>query len=153
MPVLTDERVATLISSVTHKLLGIRFGLAPRGEIPSALSWRAAVIDIGERTLSVALSSDPRGCTALGAAFFDVTEAAVNIAIINDSLAELVNISAGQLKMALRIDKALGLPRIVEGPERPGSGRLRVIRLRGDNALEILVWITDHDSTKHGAAR
>lgn len=152
-PALTDERVATLVSGVTDKLIGLRFALAPRGEVPGSHCWRAAVLDVGDPTLTVALSSDQRGCTALGAAFFDVTTAAVNAAIINDSLAELVNITAGQLKMALRLDKALGLPRVVDRPERPSAGRWRVIRLRAEGALEILVWITENDSPKPGAVR
>lgn len=152
-PVLTDERLATLVSGVTHTLLGLRFALAPRGEVPGPHCWRAAVLDVGDRTFTVALSSDQRGCTALGAAFFDVTAAAVNASIMNDSLAELVNITAGQLKMALRIDKALGLPRIVDRPERPSAGRWRVIRLRAEGAVEILVWIAENDSQKPGAAR
>jgi len=153
VPALSDERVATLVSSVTQKLVGLRFALAPRGEIPGTHCWRAAVLEVGDRALGVALSSDQRGCTALGAALFELAAANVSPTIINDSLAELVNITAGQLKMALRIDKALGLPRVVDRPERPSAGRWRVIRLRGEGALEILVWITENDSPKHGAAR
>src|SRR5262249_54724092 len=72
VPALTDERVATLVPSVTQKLVGLRFALAPRGEIPGTHCWRAAVLEVGDRALGVALSSDQRGCTALGAALFEV---------------------------------------------------------------------------------
>jgi len=153
-PQLSDEHVAKIVSNVTQTMLGMRFGLVPIRDIPPTLCWRAALLDIGERSMTVALSSDKAGCTALGAALFACGADAVDASIVNDSLAELVNMTAGQIKGALMLDQALGLPRVLESQERMAStGRWRVIRLRTDSSVELLVWMTETDPKTHGAGK
>src|SRR5215831_1276245 len=118
MKTLTDEHVAKLVTNVTQSMLGIRFGVAPSRDAAPHLCWRAAVLDIGERSMSVALSSDQNGCAVLGSALFACATAAVDTSMMNDSLAELVNMTAGQIKGAMKLDQALGLPRVLEDQER-----------------------------------
>jgi hypothetical protein len=146
-PQLSDEQFAKIVTNVTQPMLGMKFAVAPSREITSALCWRAAFLDIGERSLTVALSSDERGCTALGAALFSCAADAVDSSIVNDSLAELVNMAAGQIKSAMMLDQALGLPRVQDGNERlNGKPGWRAVRLRTESSVELLVWITDNQA-------
>jgi hypothetical protein len=154
-PPLSDEHVAKLVSNVTQTMLGLRFGLAPLAEVSADLVWRAALLDIGDRSMSVALSSSQAGCTILGAALFACAAGAVDASMMNDSLAELVNMTAGQIKGALMLDHALGLPRVLESKERlDAAGCWRVIRLRG-GSVDLLVWMTEPDpkNKNHGAGK
>lgn len=146
-PRLSDEQFARIVTNVTQPMLGMKFAVAPSREITSALCWRAAFLDIGDRSVTVALSSDQRGCTALGAALFACAVDAVDSSIMNDSLAELVNMTAGQIKGAMMLDQALGLPRVQDGNERlNGTPGWRAVRLRTDASVELLVWISDNHS-------
>jgi hypothetical protein len=155
-PQLSDEQFARIVTNVTQPMLGMKFAVAPSREITTALCWRVAFLEIGDRSMTVALSSDQRGCTALGAALFACAAEAVDSSIMNDSLAELVNMTAGQIKGAMMLDHALGLPRVQEGSERlNGTPGWRTVRLRAESSVELLVWITDNlaKNQNHGAGK
>jgi hypothetical protein len=77
------------------------------------LAWRTAVLPIaGSRPLTVALSSDEKGCLALGAALFACEKSSVDQEMIDDTLRELVNMIGGQVRTAIAKDHCLGLARI-----------------------------------------
>jgi CheY-specific phosphatase CheX len=117
-PMPKAERLAALVSSVTETMLGISF--IPAGEVPAhpQLNWRTAIMLVpGPRPVSVGLSSDEPGCKKLAAAMFGCKPDAVDNAMVNDALGELVNMTAGLLKREMALDQALTVPQIVENKE------------------------------------
>jgi hypothetical protein len=112
MPVLPPiENVARSLSRVTTAMCGRTF--RPGTVVPSP--WRTVVLPIaGAFPLSIALSSDHRGCTVLAASMLCADEDDLELSTIDDSLRELLNMTAGQLKAELALDQALGLPRVVD---------------------------------------
>lgn len=136
--------LARVVTSVTRPMLGVSFTPDPADRPWVDLVWRAAVLSIdGERPLTVGLSSNEEGCAALGAAMFQVSRAEVSDDMLSDSLCELVNMTAGLLKSHMRLDQALGLPRITE-PGRPPvppppPGACAVV-LRAE-ALGLVLWV------------
>jgi hypothetical protein len=118
----SPEDLAKFVSYVLDVMLTLRCELV--GRRPSrdgdatrdhlnGLAWRTAVLQInGHRPMTVALSSDEQGCLALGAALFSCAKTAVDLEMIDDTLRELVNMIAGQVRSAVAKDHALGLARI-----------------------------------------
>lgn len=101
-------------------------GLTFRAVVPATKVelWRTAVIPIpGARPITVALSSDRRGCAALTSAMLGMEEDGLGVEMIDDFMRELVNMTAGQIKIELALDQALGLPRMMDGEELLSSRR------------------------------
>ena len=139
--------LAQLVSNVTQTMCGISFSAAA-GEAPSNdLCWRVATLPIkGERPLRVVLSSSRRGCTALGAALFGLEPETLDVSMLEDSLRELLNMAAGQIKGALALDQALGLPEIVAGGEGTSNCQRALqkgVVLRSQDDLGLLIWISE----------
>ena len=112
---LGTAEMARIVSQVTQPMLGITF--APAGDPVSAIgpSWKTAALPIqGGRPLTVAVSADEASGQALGARMFGAALHEVDGTMVADALCELVNMTAGLLKSALRIDQALGLPSMRE---------------------------------------
>ncbi len=111
---LASDRLAHSVSRVTSTMLGRRFRVIDPAT-PVA-RWRTVALAIpGARPITVALSSDRRGCAALAAAMLGMDEDGLDAAMIDDFLRELVNMTAGQIKRELALDQALGLPRMIDG--------------------------------------
>jgi hypothetical protein len=142
---LTDEKVAQIVSHVTETMAGLTFKVVRGAVFQPSLCSRTALLPIGRGELVVGLSSDDKGCTTIGAALFSCSLASVDRSMMNDSLSELVNMAAGQIKVALRVDKALGLPSIVESGDRPSAngGNLRIVHLSAKPGVDLLVWIIE----------
>lgn len=111
---LPSERLARSVTRVTSMMLGLTFrATVPQ---PQIALWRTVVLPIpGARPVSVALSSDRRSCAALASAMLGIEEDGLDVAAIDDFLRELVNMTAGQIKLDLALDQALGLPRVHDG--------------------------------------
>ncbi|MEO8840354.1 MAG: chemotaxis protein CheX [Kofleriaceae bacterium] len=78
--------------------------------------WRTAMLGIpGARPVTVAMSSDRAGCATLAAAMLKCEESDLDLAMIDDSMRELVNMTAGQIKAELSLDQPLGVPRVIDG--------------------------------------
>jgi hypothetical protein len=139
------DTLATLVSNVTKTMCGISFAPAEIDDRTRELCWRIATLSInGARPLRVALSSSEDGCAALGSALFSMPKDALDQAMIDDSLCEVLNMAAGQIKGALALDQALGLPKIVTAADLPADRALNegvVLRSRGSFGL--LIWITE----------
>lgn len=109
-----SERLAVLVSSVTQTMLGISFVPSLGAQAHPDPCWRTAVMLVdGAWPLTVGLSSSQQGCLALTAALFSCPPSAVDAAMIDDALCELVNMTAGLLKMEMALDQALSLPQVV----------------------------------------
>ena len=144
-PLPSSQQMASAVSRVTQTMLGLTF-VPDQGKRPDAgdaLVWRTALLPIeGQRPLTVGLSSDQHGCARLSAAMYSCPSDHVDDAMMNDSLRELVNMTAGLLKSVMAINQALGLPRIIVGSESPTvpAASPHVIRLKADS-LGLLLWI------------
>jgi CheY-specific phosphatase CheX len=111
---LVSDRIARSVSRVTATMLGLTFRVVVR-ETPVE-RWRTVILSIpGARPVTVALSSDRRGCAALTSAMLGMDEDGLDVDMIDDFMRELVNMTAGQLKIELALDQALGLPRVLDG--------------------------------------
>ena len=110
-PMPPRDALARAVSHVTSTMLG--FAVAPIDRPPAPLMWRTAALSIpGPQPVSVALSSNESGCAALGAAMFACPYEELDPSMIDDSLCELVNMTAGQIRLLMALDQALGLPRV-----------------------------------------
>ena len=139
----TPDRLARLVSNVTETMLGISFraDVARQARVP--LICRTATLRIpGARPLTVGLSSDAAGCVALGAALFAAEAGSVDQEMIDDSLRELVNMTAGLLKTLLGLDQLLGLPRIVEAALEPELKGSHTVVLRAEQ-LGLVLWVAE----------
>ncbi len=137
--------MAELVSGVT-KTLGLTFVPDSSSGPWSSLVWRTAVLTIpGDRPLTIGLSSNERGCAALSAAMFSCAPDTVDVAMINDALCELVNMTAGLLKSRMALKQALGLPKIVHGSDAPymapSRGRHSVVLCAQDVGL--VLWVIE----------
>lgn len=95
-------------------MLGLTFRVV--NSPPKVELWRTALLAIpGVRPITVALSSDRRGCAALASAMLGLDEDRLGVEAIEDFMRELVNMAAGQIKRELALDQALGLPRLLDG--------------------------------------
>ena len=140
--------LATLVSNVTQPMCGISFEPSEPQLPTPALYWRVANLAIkGTHSLRVTLSSDQPGCKALGAALFSIPIADVDSSMIDDSLCELLNMAAGQIKSALGLDQALGLPRIVPSDSLPGpqAGEPGAVILRSQGAVGLVIAVRAAD--------
>ena len=141
--------LAAIVSNVTETMCGISFEPAPPEAATRALCWKIAWLPIkGERPIRVALSSDHAGCTALGSALFSCPPETLDGSMLDDSLCELLNMAAGQIKGTLLLDQTLGLPKILTGDElsEQTESVLRhgtVLQSRG--TVHILIWISEGD--------
>jgi hypothetical protein len=141
------QTLANLVSRVTHTMCGITF--VPTTEEPApGLFWRTATLPIeGARPLRISISSDRPGCGALGAALYSIPAESLDDAMIDDSLCELLNMAAGQIKRFVVPDQALGLPRIARDAELSEAARRALVRagmlLRSRGKIDLLICIED----------
>ena len=140
-----SEKMAELVSGVTQTMLGLTF-VPDEAVGHQKLSWRTAVLPIaGAHPITVGLSSDETGCSKLASAMFSCPAADVDASMMNDSLCELVNMTAGLLKSAMSLNQALGLPKILAGTDAPGvpqekPGSPHVVVLKAE-ACGLVLWI------------
>ena len=147
-PLVPDpQTLATLVSNVTQTMCGFSFSPTSGDPPPPEVCWRLVSLSIGgARPLRVVLSSSQRGCIALGSALFAVPPAELDAEMIDDSLRELLNMAAGQIKGALAIDQALGLPKVLTEPDlsvRAADALKQGVLLRSEDDLGLLIWISE----------
>jgi len=145
MPTLPPpDKMAAVVSGVTETMLGLTFRPDPQDAPWAHLVWRAAVLPIpGAFPLTVGLSSDKPGCETLGSKMFQVSLAEVSDDMLSDSLCELVNMTAGLLKSHLKLEQALGLPKVMpenQLPVSPPPQDSNRIVLRADH-LGLVLWV------------
>jgi len=142
LPAVTDllpsDRLARSVSRVTATMLGLTF----RAVVPATKVelWRTAVLPIpGARPITVALSSDRRGCAALASAMLGMDEDGLGVEMIDDFMRELVNMTAGQIKIELALDQALGLPRMIDGEELLSSQQAWAHHVLDSDSINLVV--------------
>lgn len=142
----SPDSLASMVNSVTTTMMNVKFGLVAIPQLTNP--FRRAVLPIpGDVPVSVVVTGDESSCQALGARLFSVTPAEVDITMMEDTLRELANITAGQVKRAMALDSALGLPRIVIGSApwaEAMSGQQQIV-LRAESAdIHLEVQIATH---------
>lgn len=115
-PVPNPETLAAMVTKVTQTMFGMTFSLDTNAPAVTpwkqAPVWRMVLLPItGARPITVALAADDAGGTHLCKAMFACDD--VDAGMVEDSLGELVNIIAGQVKGAMGLDQKLGLPKVV----------------------------------------
>jgi len=144
------QTLATLVSTVTETMCGISFEPAKEVRQIDPTAWRLAILPInGKRNIQVLLSSDQASGVGLGAALLGFPADQLDPSMVDDSLCELLNMAAGQIKSALSIDQALGLPKIITGSEGQGlyaAARANGILLRSRGPLDLLIWVSEDAS-------
>jgi hypothetical protein len=138
------KRLADLVSGVTHTMFGISFSLdgAEADPFEEEPAWRTVALQIaGRRHLTVAIASDRSGGAALGGVMFSCPAADVDASMVDDSLSELVNIVAGQVKSSMGLDEPLGLPSVMETPQDVHAEAWRSATLRRDGGEAVRVWV------------
>jgi hypothetical protein len=138
------EALAEIVTRVTETMFGMSFALTDlaaeqRVAVPS---WRTVVLPIpGQRPLSVAIASDEASGQTLSSAMFECPAAEVDLSMVEDSLCELVNIVAGQVKCVMGVDDALGLPKMLD----TADGAIDPLTWRGATMRgcrgEVMVWV------------
>lgn len=126
-------------------MLGIAFRPADPDVPARHPKWRTALLPIpGARPVTIGLSSDQASCQALCAKMFSCGADSVDDEMVDDSLRELTNMTAGLVKTALALDQALGLPKIVSSelaPE-PNGAPANSVWLKADK-LGLFLWIRE----------
>ena len=151
MPALLGpEELAALVSKVTEAMCQTTFvpdDPLARGE---SLYHQMVMIPLrGEKDIVVVVSFDERGGRALGAAFFGCAERDLTQSMIDDVIAELLNMVAGQISGATSFTYSLGIPRRTNIAEfAPGSGLEldEAILLRGEGRADLRLWILQTSS-------
>jgi hypothetical protein len=141
------ETLATLVSNVTRTMCGVVFvpgDAMARGE---SICRQMVMIPLyGDPNITVVVSSDTQGSRALGAAFFGRKPAEVTPQMINDAIAELLNMVAAQISTALGSSHTLGLPTRTNLTEIAAGGGLRLADaalLHSEGAIDLGLWILE----------
>ena len=139
-PVPSAETLAAMVTKVTQTMFGMSFNLEDRQAPAPWLNvpvWRMVLLPItGARPITVALAADDAGGTHLCKAMFACED--VDAAMVDDSLSELVNIIAGQVKGAMGLDQKLGLPKVTLGAAKGDGWRGATLH---SGAKEVRVWV------------
>jgi len=124
LPALPDpESLAKLVSSVTGTMFGFSFIPAEAKERGESVCFRMVLMTIaGPRKIHIVLSSDSYGSAALAAGLFGCSAKDLSRQIIDDAIAELLNMVAGQVIRAMNLDQAIGLPRVTSLAEFTALG-------------------------------
>jgi hypothetical protein len=148
MPHLPDpQTLAKLVSNVTQTMCGFSFGVVDPSQGASIACWRMAVLNvIGKSPWSVSLFSDHNGCSRLGAALFQCEIGTLDDGMLEDSLCELLNMAAGQIKGLLSTEELLGLPKITLPSELSPQSHAAFrdgILLRSQDSVNLMMWISE----------
>lgn len=147
--------LAQLVTSVTETMCGITF-VPAESNTPSPDCYRMALLPItGVRQLEVTLFSDRTSCESLGSSLFSVAREDIDTSMIEDSLRELLNMAAGQIKQAVAPDHTLGLPKLIAEDdlgENHRRARDAGVLLKTVGPVQLFIWITEQDGALKEAA-
>jgi hypothetical protein len=109
---LTHTRLTEFVNHISGTILAIPLALEGPAPNPEENLFLTALMSIaGSPPLSVALSSDLRGCQHLAAAMFGCAVENTDFAMVEDALKELVNITTGLIARDIAFDKPLTIAR------------------------------------------
>jgi hypothetical protein len=141
--------LANMVSETTQMMFGISLvfgGDCPPG-LPDVGDGHTIIVPlIGDPLYLVTAKSSAVGGLALATMMFECAPGEANAAMIEDSLRELTNILAGQLKSFIAQEHQIGLPsRLEDDTTLAGSSRWAGARLQiGAQAAEVDVAVAEY---------
>jgi hypothetical protein len=148
--------LAALVSGVTRTMCGTNFVPAgdplARGESLCGTMFLLPLA--GERKISIVLACDERAGRALSRALLHIGPDEVTRELIDEAIRELLNMIAGKVTAALRIDQALGLPRRTTLAEICSGGLAMddTVLLSSQGQINLRLWVFEqgaqHDDAK-----
>jgi len=154
---LPDAReLALLVSNVTGPMCGKTFAAADDRARGQSICGRMFLLPIqGKRDINIILSSDKAGSEALGAAMFGRPPQQLTRGMVDDAIAELLNMVAGQVQKHLKIDQPLGLPRsitLADLATAGGVGFSDSLLLTSSGIGDMKLWIYERAQDEKTAA-
>ena len=141
------QTLAALVSNVTRTMCGVSFVPGDAMERGESICRQMVMIPLrGDPNVVVVVASDARGSRALGAAFFGRQPAEVTQPMVDDAIAELLNMVAAQISTALGSTHQLGLPTRTTLPEIAAGGGLRLddaALMHSEGAIDLGLWILE----------
>jgi Chemotaxis phosphatase CheX len=143
----SSQELAVLVSNVTGTMFGTTFVSGEgEGEVRGeSLCQQMVMMRLpADREITVALSSDEAGGRYLSAAFFGCPPEKVTRQMIDDVIAELLNMIAGQISTALDLEHLIGLPSrttLADLFQTCGLGAQDPILLRSQADVDLGLWI------------
>lgn len=149
--------LARLISNVTSSMCATTFVPGNPLERGESLCAQMAMIPLtGERSFAVVVASDTRGSRSLASAFFGCGYEDLTQAMIDDAIAELLNMVAGQISAVLQLDLKLGLAHrttLAEIVAASGSGIEEAVLFRSEGKIDLWLWVFEaHVATTNSAS-
>jgi CheY-specific phosphatase CheX len=145
------QTLAALVSNVTRTMCGVSFVPGDAMERGESICRQMVMIPLrGDPNVVVVVASDARGSRALGAAFFGKQPAEVTQPMVDDAIAELLNMVAAQISTALGSTHQLGLPTRTTLPEIAAGGGLRLddaALMHSEGAIDLGLWILESQAT------
>lgn len=142
-----SQTLAGLVSNVTRTMCGVSFVPGDAMERGESICRQMVMIPLrGDPNIVVVVASDARGSRALGAAFFGKQPAEVTQQMVDDAIAELLNMVAAQISTALGSSHQLGLPARTTLPEIAAGRGLRLddaALLHSEGAIDLGLWILE----------
>jgi hypothetical protein len=145
----TPAVLAQMVSDATQMMFSIPvvFGGDCPPSLPDVADGHTVIVPlIGDPLYLVTAKSTAIGGVALASVMFDCTPEQADAAMIEDSLRELTNILAGQLKSLIAQQHQIGLPaRLEDDATLAGSSHWAGARLQiGVNAAEVDVAVAEY---------
>ena len=145
------EILAKLVSNVTKTMFGVSFVPTAGSERGESVCFRMVRMTInGPRKVHIVLSSDRDGSAALAAGLFGCAAPALTPQMVDDAIGELLNMVAGQVIRTIRLDQAIGLPRVTSLAEFAalgGPGLTDTVLLRSDANMHLRLWIFEEQQS------
>lgn len=112
-----DDGLVGIFNNITSTMLmmdsDVEFGATM--ESMGARLYCTAVLGMpGPSPITVAVSSDEEGASSLACALFALEHHELEESMLSDTMAELSNMFAGQLKGSLNLNQSLGLPKVLQ---------------------------------------
>ncbi len=112
-----DDGLVGVFNNITSTMLmmdsDVDYGVSDEGK--GARLYCTAVLGMpGPTPITVAVSSDEEGASSLACALFALEHHELEESMLADTMAELSNMFAGQLKGSLNLNQSLGLPKVLQ---------------------------------------
>ena len=142
MNALTSAVLAKLATTATQMLFNapVQFGGDCPPDLPNVEGGHTVIVPlIGEPLYILSAKANGNGGPALAGMMFDCEPSETNAEMVEDSLRELTNILAGQVKTLVAQGHQLGLPSVLtDNSTLAGSSHWAGARLKiGDNTAEV----------------
>jgi hypothetical protein len=138
--------LASIVSQVTRVMCDTVFIPCDPIERGESLYRRLTTISmVGDPDVTIVLAVDNDGGRALASSFFSCAPRDITQPMIDDVIAELLNMLAGQLSAALSYRYALGLPRRISLDELTDQDLdfEEAVLLRSEGKVDLGLWLLE----------